>query len=149
MPASGWSNSRISWKAITDSLTGRNFLDDKSTERSSSMAFSHTASISGFPCGSTSPISTAGRRHSSEHRATRRSRSGNGEQIYVGAAILILFWRTDRRTDVAAVEGRRRRDGTDWLFSGVTEWHSRSEQNKEDYEQACDFHLVSPCRSGG
>jgi hypothetical protein len=31
----------------------------------------------------------------------------------------------------------------------VTEWHSRSEQNKEDYEQACDFHLVSPCRSGG
>ena len=49
---------------------------------------------------------------------------------------LILFWRTDRRTGVAAVEGQRRRDGTDWLFSGVTEWHSRSEQNKEDYEQA-------------
>jgi hypothetical protein len=90
------------------------------------------------------------RRHSSESIAQRGGvGAGNGEQIYVGVAIFILFWRTDRWTGVAAVEGRRRRDGTDWLFSGVTEGHSRSEQNKEDYEQARDFHLVSPCRSGG
>jgi hypothetical protein len=60
-----------------------------------------------------------------------------------------LFCRTDRRTDVTAVEGRRQLGGIGWLLSGVSERHSRSEQNKEDYEQACDFHLVSPGRSGG
>ena len=52
-----------------------------------------------------------------------------------------LFWRTERRTGVTAVEGRRQRSGADWLGSGVTESNSRSEQNKEGYEQARDFHL--------
>jgi hypothetical protein len=60
-----------------------------------------------------------------------------------------LFCRTDRRTEVTAVEGLRQLGGTDWLLSGVSERHSRSEQNKEDYEQARDFHLVSPSRSCG
>jgi hypothetical protein len=60
MPASGSSNSRISWKAIIDFLSGQNFLDDKLTERPIVDSFSHTTSISGFPGGSTSPISTAG-----------------------------------------------------------------------------------------
>ena len=60
-----------------------------------------------------------------------------------------LFSRTDRRTGDTAVESRRRRGGADGLLSGVTEGHSRSEQNNEDYEQARDFHLLSPCRSGG
>jgi len=31
----------------------------------------------------------------------------------------------------------------------LTESNSRSEQNKEGYEQARGFHLSSPCRSGG
>ena len=60
-----------------------------------------------------------------------------------------LFWRAERRTGVTAVEGRRQRSGADWLGSGVTESNSRSEQNKEGYEQARDFHLLAPCRSGG
>ena len=61
-----------------------------------------------------------------------------------------LFWRTERRTGrYTAVKGRRQRGGADWLGSGVTESHSRSEQNKEGYEQARDFHLLAPCRSGG
>jgi hypothetical protein len=49
-----------------------------------------------------------------------------GEQIYVGAR-RSLFCRTQRRTGVTAVEGRRRRGGADWLLCGVTEGHSRSE----------------------
>jgi hypothetical protein len=60
-----------------------------------------------------------------------------------------LLWRTERRTDFTAVEDRRQLGGTDWLVSGVTERHSRSEQNNEDSEQARDFHLSAPCRSGG
>jgi hypothetical protein len=60
-----------------------------------------------------------------------------------------LFWRTERRTRITAVEGRRRRGGADWLGSGVTESNSRSEQNQEGYKQARDFHLLAPCRGGG
>jgi hypothetical protein len=74
--------------------------------------------------------------------------AGDGEQIYVGAAI--LFWWTERRTRrYTAVKDRRRCGGADWLGSGVTESNSRSEHNKEGYEQARDFHLLAPCRSGG
>jgi len=50
---------------------------------------------------------------------------------------------------LTAVESLRQLGGIGWLLSGVSERHSRSEQNKEDYEQARDFHLVSPSRSGG
>jgi hypothetical protein len=53
-----------------------------------------------------------------------------------------LFWRTERRARrCTAAKGRRRRGGADWLGSGVAESNSRSEQNKEGYEQARDFHL--------
>jgi hypothetical protein len=60
-----------------------------------------------------------------------------------------LFRRTERRTGVTAVEGRRQLGGIGWLVSGVTESNSRSEQNKENYEHSRDFHIVSPCRSSG
>src|SRR6476660_9384656 len=84
-----------------------------------------------FPGGSTSPLSTAGtpalfRASSSAAESARRS----------------LFWRTKRRTRrYTAVKGRRQCGGADWLGSGLTESNSRSEQNKEGYEQARGFHL--------
>jgi hypothetical protein len=106
MPASGWSNSRISWKAIIDFLSGQNFLDDKLMKRPSSIAFltprqSAASLAEALP---RSPPRDAGTLQSIAQRGGVGA--GNGEQIYVGVAILILFWRTDRRTGVAAVEGR-------------------------------------------
>jgi len=104
-----------------------------------------TTCISGFPCGSTSPISTArARPRSSEHRSALHQRGRQRADLL--SARLSLFWRTERRTGVTAVEDRRQLGGTGWLVSDVTERHSRSEKNEEDYEQASDFHLLSPCR---
>ena len=99
----------------------------------------YTTRINGFAGGRTSPISTMGTPtlFSIEQRdgisAAMESRFVSARQP--------LFWRTERRTGVTAVEGRRQRSGADWLGSGVTESNSRSEQNKEGYEQARDFHL--------
>jgi hypothetical protein len=86
-------------------------------------------------------------RRSSEHRAAQRYRRGPQRRFM--SELQPLFCRTQRRTGDTAVESRRLHGGADWLLSGVTEGHRRSEQNKDDYQQARNFHLLSPCRSGG